>query len=130
MALVIASSVTTWSIIVTTVAMATSASIIAIVIIVIATMGGIELSAVALVFASIIIFCPFLFVETIYMAFCHYIGPCKVYRFYCYLYDSRGSNYLHLHTGLPVQGEGEVVEVAVVVLLYLYFSFLPDLLYP
>ena len=52
---VIASSMTLWSIIVSTMAMATSTSIIAIIINIIAAMGGIKLSVVALVLASIII---------------------------------------------------------------------------
>ena len=58
MALVIASSMTAWPIIVTTTATATSTLIIAIIIIIIAATGGIKLSVVALVLASLIIFCP------------------------------------------------------------------------
>ena len=55
MASIIASSTTTWPVNVTTMAMATSASMIPIVIIIIATMRRIKLPAVALKLASIVI---------------------------------------------------------------------------
>ena len=128
---VIASSVTVWSIIVSTMATATSILIIAIIIIILATTGGIKLSMVALVLASIIFFvAPFPFAENLYMVFYHYIGPCRVYGLSCYLYNSNcDSNCLHFHSVFLVQGEGEVVEVAVVVWIYLYFSFLLNLLH-
>ena len=124
MASVIASFVTMWSIKVTTMAMATSTLKIVKVIIVIPTKRGVKLSTVVLVLASIIILLspspllrPSIWLSTTY------IDPCRVYGLYYYLCKSHcGSSYLHLHTVLLVQGDGEVVKVAVVV--SLCFSFL------
>ena len=105
----------------------TSASIIAIVIINIASVRGIKLSAVALVLASYNCFVfPFPFAGILYMVSYYCIDPYRVYGFYYDLYNSPyDSSYLHLHTVLLAQGKGEVVEAVVEVWIYLYqISFL------
>ena len=129
MALIITSSVTVRSVIVSTMAMATSTSIIAIIVIIMASMGGIKLSMVTLVLASMIILLspsPLLetsiwFPTTVLAPIGSTASVVASVILYC-------NNYLPLHTVLLVQGEGEVVETVVLVWIYLYLSFLLYLL--
>ena len=117
---VIASSVTMWSIKVTNMATATSTLIIAIVIIVIATTQGVKLSTVPLVLASINILLspvpllrPSIWLSTTILAPVGSMASIITSSSCC------GSNYLHLHTVLSVQGRGRWLRL----LLGFHFTF-------
>ena len=87
------SSMTTWSVIVSTMATTTSTSIIAIIIIITAAVGGIKLSVVTLALASVIILLsPSHLLRTSIWFFYHCIGPCRVYSLCWYLYSSHYGN--------------------------------------
>ena len=126
----IASSMTAGSEIISVMAMTTSALIIAIVIIIIASVGGIKLSAVALVLASLIILLspsPILgssvwFPTTILTP----IGS-MAFIVISIIFIMIVIVYIFILLFL-LTGEGEVIETAVVVWIYLYLSFLLYLL--
>ena len=115
MALIIASPVTMGFEMVSIIAMTTSALIIAIVIIIIASVGGIKLSAVALVLAPVIILLSpspmlgsFIWFPTTVLTPIGSVASIKTS-----IKTHYESSCLPLHTVPLAQGEGEVVEAVV-----------------